>query len=389
MNKACSNLNTEQFPFSVLFLYNLSKQEKIEFISGGWMTMNKISRRRFFNTSFSLSAGALLSRAFSFAQTGTAGKIPLIISSHTNETGKQAVEKGWEILTGGGTVIDAVEKAANIIELDAEGMGVGYGGLPNEKGVVQLDASIMDGKTYSAGSVACLENIKIPCSVARIVMENTDHVMLVGRDALEFAKMWGFKEEDILTKKARMAWLRWKQQLSDRDDWGPPEHLKNIKKDEDTGDSEHVTGTTNVLAVDKNGDIAGITTTSGLSYKIPGRVGDSPIIGAGLYVDNDVGAAGATGRGEDVIKSCASFYMVLRMKEGRTPQQACEDALKMIADKYKKVNPNFFPGEQFVAINKKGELGCCQMRGRRPGRMSVRNADGYKIYEGTIAFPTD
>jgi len=135
--------------------------------------------------------------------------------------------------------------------------------------------------------------------------------------------------------------------------------------------------------------VAGITTTSGLGFKIAGRVGDSPIIGAGLYVDNEVGAAGATGRGEDVIKSCASFYMVLRMKEGRTPQQACEDALRMIKEKYKKVNPDFLPGEQFVAINTKGELGACRMTGKRPGRISVQNASGYSIYTGTIAFPKE
>ena len=350
--------------------------------------MKKISRRSFFNTSLGLGAGALFSKSFSFAQMEKAGQIPLLITSHTNKTGKKAAEKGWEILTGGGTVVDAVEKAANIIELDAEGTGVGYGGLPNEQGIVQLDASIMEGKTYSAGAVACLENIKTPCSVARIVMEKTDHVLMVGKDALEFAKKWGFKEEDLLTDKAREIWLRWKQGLSDRDDWGSPEHLKDLENSKELGDDEHITGTTNVLAVDRHGDIAGITTTSGLSFKIPGRVGDSPIIGAGLYLDNEVGAAAATGRGEDVIKCCASFYMVMRMKEGRTPQQACEDALKMMVDKYKTINPNFFPGEQFVAINKKGEVGCCRTRGRRPARMSVIDSDGYRIHEGTIAFPT-
>ena len=300
------------------------------------------------------------------------------------------METGWKILAKGGSALDAVEKAANIIELDAEGMGVGFGGLPNENGVVQLDASIMDGKTYSAGSVGCLENIKTPCSVARIVMERTDHVMLVGRDALEFAKNWGFKEESLLTEKSRKAWLRWKERLSEGDDWGPPEHLKDLPKkspgSDESDEIEHYSGTTNVLAIDKNGDIAGITTTSGLSFKIPGRVGDSPIIGAGLYVDNEVGAAGATGRGEDVIKSCASFYIVLRMKEGRKPHEACEDAMRMIADKYRKVNPKFFPGEQFVAINKQGEYGCARMRGRRPARMSVMMESGYTIHEGISVF---
>jgi len=345
--------------------------------------VEKISRRNFFNKSFGLGLGAFMFKNFPITKSLESAKFPLVVTSHTNETGKKALESGWEILTKGGSALDAVEKAANVIELDAEGHGVGYGGLPNEDGVVQLDASIMDGKTYTAGAVACLENIKTPCSVARIIMEHTDHVMLVGKDALEFAKKWGFKEENLLTDKARKIWLEWKERLSEKDDWGTPEHLKKIYK-EDTasgnfGGIEHITGTANVLAIDKNGDIAGVTTTSGLSFKIPGRVGDSPIIGAGLYVDNEVGAAGATGRGEDVIKSCASYYIVLRMKEGRSPQQACEDALRMIVNKYKKISPKFFPLEKFVAINKKGEYGSARMWG--PGKFAVHDGQENKIKE--------
>ena len=152
-----------------------------------------LSRRNFFSNSFKLGAGAFLARGFTGLPTGQAGRIPLIITSHWNETGQKAVEAGWEILTNNGNILDAVEKAANIIELDAEGLGVGYGGLPNEDGVVQLHASIMDGSTYNAGSVACLEGIKTPSSVARVVMERTDHVMLVGRDALTFAEKWGIQ----------------------------------------------------------------------------------------------------------------------------------------------------------------------------------------------------
>ena len=346
----------------------------------------KISRRHFFNKSFGLGAGALFLKDFPTWRLGSNGKIPIIVTSHSNETGKKAVEAGWDILANGGSALDAVEKAANIIEVDPEDTSVGYGGLPNEMGVVQLDSSIMDGKSYNAGAVACLENIKTPCSVARIVMERTDHVLLVGSDALEFARQWGFKEEDLMTEKARKIWLRWKQENSDRDDWGPPDHLKETPGMSALFDGwpevEHHYGTTNVLAVDQEGNISGITTTSGLSFKIPGRVGDSPIIGAGLYVDNEVGAAGATGRGEDVIKSCASYYIIMRMKDGRTPQQACEDALQMIIDKYKKVNPNFFPGEKFVAINKKGEFGSASMPRERRPKMSIMNPDGFSVYEG-------
>jgi N4-(beta-N-acetylglucosaminyl)-L-asparaginase len=354
---------------------------------------NFISRRNFFFKTIGAGTGAFVLKSLSglALQNKVKGVIaPFIITSHTNQTGQNAVESGWEILRNGGSAVDAVEKAANVIEADPEDTSVGYGGLPNEKGVVQLDASFMDGKTYSAGAVGCLENIKNPSSVARLVMQHTDHVFLVGHGALEFAKAWGFPEENLLTEKARKIWLRWKEEMSSADDWGSPEHLQNLRKNEaywqDFPDIEHHYGTTNVIAVDINGDIAGCTSTSGLSFKLNGRVGDSPIIGAGLYVDNEVGAAGATGRGEDVIKSCASYYIVLKMKEGRSPQQACEDALKMIVDRYRNVNPDFYPSEKFVAINKYGELGCASMKGERNPQLSIRTEKGYSKYEGVIAY---
>lgn len=358
----------------------------------------RISRRFFFKRSAGLGAGALLWRPAALLADATDGPPhtsqsggPFIITSHSNETGRRGVEAAWEILSSGGSALDAVEKATNVIEVDPEDTSVGYGGLPNERGVVQLDSSIMDGKTYSAGSVAALENIKTPCSVARLVMERTDHVMLVGAGALEFAKSWGFKEENLLTDKARRRWIEWRERHSDRDDWGPPEHLKKPAESGASGDErlEYTHGTVNVLAVDSNGDVAGITSTSGMSYKLPGRVGDSPIIGAGLYVDNSVGAAGATGRGEDVIKSCASYYIVMRIKDGRSPQEACEDALHMIAERYRAVGLDYLPGEKFVAINKNGEYGCAATSGTRRPRMTVRNHAGTEVYEGTIAFPGD
>ncbi len=354
---------------------------------------NFISRRKFVTTTVGAGTGALILPDISGMMKQKSGREikPLIITSHTNETGRNAMEAGWEILKAGGNAVDAVEKAANIIEVDPEDTSVGYGGLPNEHGVVQLDSSFMDGKTYSAGAVACLENIKTPSSVAKLVMQRTDHVLLVGTGALEFARAWGFKEENLLTEKARKIWLRWKEELSPADDWGAPEHLQNIRKNEsywkDFPDVEHHYGTTNVLAIDINGDIAGCTTTSGMSFKLNGRVGDSPIIGAGLYVDNEVGAAGATGRGEDVIKSCASYYIVLKMKEGLSPQKACEAALSMIIDRYRKVNPGFYPSEKFVAINRHGEVGCAAMTGNRNPQMSLRTPEGFNRYEGTIAWP--
>ena len=172
--------------------------------------------------------------------------------------------------------MDAIEISSNVTELDPEDTSVGYGGLPNEHGVVQLDASIMYGPTHNCGSVAALEGIKTPCSVARLVMERTDHIHIVGKGAQDFARAHGFKVENLLTENARKIWLRWKENLSSKDDWFPPstEPYNEIR----------TTGTINVLVVDSESNVAGITTTSGLAYKIPGRVGDSPIIGAGLYL---------------------------------------------------------------------------------------------------------
>ena len=367
----------------------------------------EIGRRDFVRHSVGMGAGVAALGRLPRAVTRpgqNAATTPLVVTSHSNATGQEAMRQAWGILDGGGTALDAVERGANVIEVDPEDSSVGYGGLPNENGVIQLDASIMDGKTYNAGAVASLENIKTPSSVARLVMERTDHVILVGVGALEFARSFGFQEEDLHTEQSRAAWLRWREANSDRDDWGPPDHLRNLPgsdgRDANSGADvpggssgaadqplDFHYGTTNVLAVDSNGDISGITTTSGLSWKINGRIGDSPIIGAGLYVDNDIGAAGATGRGEDVIKSCASFYIVLRMGQGRTPQEACEDACELIVQKYRNVNPNFFPSEKFVAINKDGEYGAASMgnsRGRP--RMTIRNDEGLLIHEGTTQY---
>lgn len=359
--------------------------------------MSRLHRRDFIRNSLALGAGAAaLGSLPEFAAARLSGRAgtPLIMTSHSNATGQEAMRQGWEILSSGGTALDAVERGANVIEVDPDDHSVGYGGLPNALGVVQLDASIMDGRSYNAGAVAGIENIKTPSSIARLVMERTDHVILVGQGALDFAKSFGYEEENLLTDEAREIWLRWRERLSDTDDYGPPDYLRDWSPGGGSGEGlkgpeEHEHGTTNVLAVDVNGDIAGITTTSGMSWKVPGRIGDSPIIGAGLYVDNSVGAAGVTGRGEDVIKSCASYYIVMRMRDGRSPQEACEDAAEMIVDRYRAIGSDFIPGEKFVAINKAGEVGCASMGGgpNRP-RMTVRDPSGQDLYIGMSVFRT-
>ncbi|MFC1731849.1 N(4)-(beta-N-acetylglucosaminyl)-L-asparaginase [candidate division KSB1 bacterium] len=341
--------------------------------------MSSITRRGFLKTGSAAGIGLSI-----FSQTGAAfGKNtrrvqtrrPIILNSHGGRPGNRNVlgESGntaaWEFLGNNGTAMDAVERCANTIEVDPEDTSVGYGGLPNEEGVVQLDASCADGKTYNYGAVGCIENIKTPASVARLVMERTDHIMLVGAGALEFAKAHGFQEENLLTEKARLIWLNWKESMSDRDDWLPPPRtgrgggsLEDEYDEFDYAKDGKIHGTVNCLAVDPNGDIAGITTTSGLSYKIPGRCGDSPIIGAGLYVDNNVGAAGATGRGEEVIKTCGSFLLVEFMRQGMTPQQACEAICQRIIDNY---GGTVDFNDKFVALNKNGDIGCANVQGRR------------------------
>ncbi|RMF68966.1 MAG: asparaginase [Calditrichaeota bacterium] len=313
-----------------------------------------------------------------FTPTTSQKKLPIILCSRGEKWGKKVLTPAFEALHTTGHILDAVEKGANVVELDPEDMTVGYGGLPNEEGVVQLDASVMYGPTHNCGSVAALERIKTPCSVARLVMERTDHMLLVGEGALRFAKAHGFKEEDLLTDKARLRWLKWKENLSEEDDWFPPADGKYEKEE------ERSTGTINVLGIDGDGNVAGITTTSGLAWKIPGRVGDSPIIGAGLYVDNEVGAAGATGRGEEVIRTCGSFFVIEKMRNGMSPQEACEAICKRIIDINggpKKVNFT----DKFVAVSKNGEVGCAAIMGRKgkEPEASYINEDGFQVIKGT------
>ena len=299
--------------------------------------------------------------------------------------GLPATAKAAEMISAGADTLDAVIAGVNIVEADPNDHSVGLGGLPNEDGVVELDASVMHGPTHKAEAVAALRNVVHPSRVAKLVMERTDHALLVGEGALKFARAHGFKEEDLLTDRARGIWLKWKENLSDRDNWFPP---KLEELDEEIQDIVAYHGTINCCALDAKGDLAGVTTTSGLGFKIPGRVGDSPIIGAGLYVDNDVGAAGSTGRGEANILTCGSNMVVEFMRDGFSPEEACLKALERIAQK-SKLQPHLINEEgkprfglSFYAVNKKGEYGCALMWSpRERGRFAVHDGVSSRFEE--------
>ena len=318
------------------------------------------SRRDFLKAGMGAGAAAVLSGGKSLSpQSGGSGKTVVIASGN----GIRAVNRAMELLESGSDPLDAVIAGVNIVEEDPEDMSVGYGGLPNEDMEVELDASVMHGSTHNAGAVAGLKHIKTPSKVAKLVMERSDHALLAGEGALKFAKAHGFKEENILTDKARERWLEWKEKLSDRDNWFPPEG----ELDAELQEVMIYHGTINCCALDSRKNLAGVTTTSGLSYKIPGRVGDSPIIGAGLYVDNSIGAAGSTGRGEANILNCGSFSVVEFMRNGASPEEACLRALKRIIET-SRLQPRLMNEEgkplfdlSFYAVNKKGEYGSARM----------------------------
>jgi len=295
---------------------------------------------------------------------------PLVVTSKTNPLVREEITTtAWDILDAGGSAMDAAEKATNISERDPRDKTVGYGGDPNEDGFHQLDASVMNGAdNNNIGAVAALENIKTPSSVARLVMERTDHWLLVGKGALRFAKMHGFKEENLRTEEARLNWVRWKETLSNRDYYFPP---KDPHKPEGGG-------TINVLCLDKNGDIAGCTSTIGHHFKIVGRVGDSPIIGAGLYVDNEVGAAGATGHGAEAVRQSASFLVVEKMRDGMSPTEACLYVSQRISDRHEG-RPLF--NVKLVALNKHGDYGQGSVRGIISEGASEHSGIGYAIHD--------
>ena len=305
---------------------------------------DRISRREFVVSSTAGLAAAAAAPVLAQSPTVMTKKnvTPVVISSangfkYKNRGSVTCVEKAFSMITQGRDVLEALIAGVNIVELDPEETSVGYGGLPNADGVVQLDASCMHGPRKRAGGVAAIEGVKTPAAVAWKVMEMTDHHLIVGKGAQDFARRMGFEIlPDLNTDKSRAAWLEWKRRTDPLHFLDPIKREAALRKvtDDMVADGwierNHIYGTINCNGVNAKGDVCGVTTTSGLAFKIPGRVGDSPILGAGLYVDNDAGAAGSTGRGEANLYNLASYQIVENMRHGMHPKDAGMDALKRI-----------------------------------------------------------
>ncbi len=300
------------------------------------------------------------------------GVRPVVVSSSNGNRYKNGgavtgVQKAFDAMTQGTDVLDALISGVNLCELDPEDTSVGYGGLPNAEGVVQLDSCCMHGPTKRAGGVACIEGVRAPSLVAKAVLEHTDHHLIVGKDAQAFARNMGITvESDLNTPTSRERWLEWKRRID-------PEHYLDPKKRGEAMlmaglsmirdgliDPDHFYGTINMDGVNAKGEVCGVTTTSGLAWKIPGRVGDSPILGAGLYVDGEVGAAGSTGRGEANLYNLCSFLIVEEMRRGKHPKDAALEACRRVQKntiEKRLLNarglPNF--GLNFYVLNSKGE----------------------------------
>ncbi|HTI92203.1 MAG TPA: N(4)-(beta-N-acetylglucosaminyl)-L-asparaginase [Puia sp.] len=305
---------------------------------------------------------------------GGAAGAPIVVS--TWDFGKQANAGAWEVLKKGGRALDAVEQGVMIPEADPSIQTIGYGGLPDRDGRVTLDASIMD-EQYNCGSVMCLEHIKHPISVARLVMEKTPHVILAGEGALQFALANGFKKEDLLTPQSKKDWEEWLKTSHYKPEQNIENRLYDKKHDPMPGGPKNH-DTIGMIALDAQGNLSGACTTSGLAYKMHGRVGDSPVIGAGLYVDNEVGAATATGVGEEVIRIVGSHLIVELMRQGMTPELACKEAVERIIRRHPSKAKDIQVG--FLALNKKGEYGAfCLQKGFT---YAVRSEKEERMYNG-------
>lgn len=377
-----------------------------------------ISRRDFLGAGATAAAGLALPRsadAMPFIRLAeraepVAATLPAVVSS-TN--GLRGVKLAYDMMTQkAADPLDAAIAGVNITELDAEDQSVGLGGLPNADGVVQLDASVMHGPTRRAGSVASIEDIATPSLVAKAVMDHTDHLMLVGPGARRFAIEMGFTPQNLLTEKSRQMWVRWRANLGAEDAWlnhpDEPKHtpptsyrkLPAFNQGAEDGRTHlfydehgvaHTYGTINMNAVTASGDIGSVTTTSGMSWKIPGRVGDSPIIGAGQYCDNGVGAAGSTGRGEANIKVCGAFLAVEFMRQGMSPEAALmkviERVIAMTEQRLLDDRGRPYFDLNFYAINKRGEFaGAAAYEG---SDYAVCDAKGARVIEAPYLFKRD
>lgn len=378
--------------------------------------MEKWTRRKFFLSTLAGGIAASAAKAFgavaanggksakssnpagteatvNLQKTATGGKRPCIVSAHN---GLHHLDRGMQVLRTSGDTMDAVLAVVTPVEDDPNDNSVGYGGLPNEDGVVQLDACVMHGPTRRCGAVGALEKVKNAAKVARVVMERTNHVLIVGQGATRFAIDEGFEPMNLLTDKSRIAWLAWKAQSSK--DWRPgldaPDFNKQLAELLDTPEREEwaswikdvvahpPTGTINCLAVNEKGEMSGVTTTSGMAWKIPGRCGDSPIIGAGLFLDQDVGGAGSTGRGEENIKIAGGHTVVEMMRKGMSPTDACLEALHRVVDNYdfNKSRLKMFD-LQYYALNKDGVYGAAALWSDRENGHPI----SYAVHDGTAA----
>jgi N4-(beta-N-acetylglucosaminyl)-L-asparaginase len=339
-----------------------------------------VTRRQFVATGATAAAAAAgAPELFAQAPAVQTGRRPMVISSangnrYKNGGASTGVEVAFQMITKGSDVLDALIAGVNVCELDPEDTSVGYGGLPNADGVVQLDSCCMHGPLKRAGGVAALEGVRTPSKVARAVLDTTDHHLIVGKGAQEFARAMGFTiEDDLNTVTSRAQWLEWKRRTDPDHYLDPKKRVRHKGAEGDAGwqaalsmvrdglvDPEHLWGTINMNGVSGRGDTCGVTTTSGLAWKIPGRVGDSPILGAGLYLDNAVGAAGSTGRGEANLYGLCSFLIVENMRRGMGPKDAGLDALRRVKTNTiekrllnSRGNPNF--GLSFYILNTRGE----------------------------------
>lgn len=360
----------------------------------------RVNRREFVKTGAATLAAAAAAPATALGQAPTVltprTVRPVVVASanghrYRNGGPKTCVETAFEKIVKGEDVLDALIAGVNIVELDPEDSSVGYGGLPNADGVVQLDASCMHGPKKQAGGVAALEGVRTPSLVAKAVMEHTDHHLLVGKDAQTFARRLGFTiEDDLNTDRSRRAWLEWKRRTDPLHYLDPAKreaaHRRVLREMIAEGfiDPDHVYGTINCDGISPKGEICGVTTTSGLAWKIPGRVGDSPILGAGLYVDGAVGAAGSTGRGEANLYNLTSFLIVELMRRGMHPKDAGLEGLRRIkANTIEKRllnargEPNF--NINFYIVNAKGEYAGVGMYGGERARFAVCDEKGARL----------